>query len=290
MDLKKVCGDIRSLKIQGAENVSSAALEALADVVRKTKKDSKIHILLNLEHAKTLLTETRPTEPEMRNYIGHIINFTKNLPNKKIKSKIIKKIEQALKEKKENEERIIGFSEKLIKNNDIIFTHCHSSTVISILKKAHGHKKIKVNNTETRPLYQGRITAKELCNANIKVKHFVDAAVIEAMKDANLVLIGADAVTFNGVYNKIGSEMISFIADKLNKPLYICSSLWKFDSHLEKIEERNHNEVWKNHPKNLDIHNPAFEKIPLSLIKGIICEEGLLKPKEFIKKARKITQ
>jgi len=290
MDLKKVCDDIKSLRIQGAENVSTAALEALADVVKKTKKDSKIHILLELEHAKSLLIETRPTEPEMRNYIEHIVKFTRNLPNKSIKSKIIKKIVLTLKEKKQNKEKIIEFGEKLIKDNDIIYTHCHSGTVTAIILKAHKHKKIKVNNTETRPLYQGRITAKELSDANVKVKHYVDSAATDAMKDANLVLIGADAVTFNGVYNKIGSEMISFVADKYNKPLYVCTSLWKFDNHLEKIEERDYKEVWKHAPKNIEIHNPAFEKIPLSLIKGIICEEGILRPKKFIKRARKIIE
>lgn len=288
MELKKTCDAIRSLKIQGAENISTAALEALYDVVRKSRKDSKIHILLDLEHAKTVLVQTRPTEPEMRNYIGYIIRFTNNLSNKKIKNILLKKIISTLNEKKENKLKIIKHGESLIKNNSIIYTHCHSGTVTSIIKLANKKKKIEVHNTETRPLYQGRITAKELSHSHIKLRHFVDSAVIEAMKDANIVLIGADAITFNGVYNKIGSEMISFVADKLNKPLYICTSLWKFDKHLEVIEERNCNEVWPNHPNNIQIHNPAFEKIPFSLIKGIICEEGILRPKKFLKKARKL--
>lgn len=283
-----MCEDIKSLKIQGAENVSTAALEATYDYIKKSKYESKFLLQLELEHAKIQLVKTRPTEPEMRNYLEHISNYSKLLePTKDFKKELLKKISNLIKEKKENKTKIINNGTKLIKNNFIVYTHCHSVTVTSIIKQS----KIKeVHNTETRPLYQGRKTAIELLNAKIKVKHYVDSSVIEAMKDADIVLLGADAVTFNGVYNKVGSEMIAFVADKLNKPVYICTSLWKFDQHLETIEERDHNEVWPNHPKGIEIHNPAFEKIPFSLIKGIICEEGILRPKKFVKKARKLLE
>jgi len=58
----------------------------------------------------------------------------------------------------------------LVKNRDVIFTHCHSTNVVNslIYAKKKG-KKFQVYNTETRPLFQGRKTANELKKAGIKV-------------------------------------------------------------------------------------------------------------------------
>jgi len=71
---------------------------------------------------------------------------------------------------------------KLIKNGDVIFTHCHSTNVAKALiyAKKKG-KRFEVYNTETRPLYQGRKTARQLRKAKIKVTMFIDSAVEVAM-------------------------------------------------------------------------------------------------------------
>jgi len=102
------------------------------------------------------------------------------------------------------------------------------------------------------------------------------------------MLIGADSITYNKVYNKIGSEMLSIIAKHEKVPVYVCASLMKFTDHREEIENRHPNEVWKDAPQGIHINNPAFEKIAFKYIKGIICEKGILKPKAFVKEARKM--
>jgi len=77
----------------------------------------------------------------------------------------------------------------------------------------------------TRPLYQGRKTSKELRRAGIKVTMFVDSAALIAMEDsrgkkANLIFLGADAITKKGVINKVGSGMYAELA-KLHKIPFI---------------------------------------------------------------------
>ncbi|GAI17822.1 unnamed protein product, partial [marine sediment metagenome] len=58
---------------------------------------------------------------------------------------------------------------KIIKNRDVIFTHCHSTNVVnSLINAKKKGRKFQVYNTETRPLYQGRKTAQELRRAGIK--------------------------------------------------------------------------------------------------------------------------
>src|SRR3989339_1041 len=204
MNLEQTCKAIKELKIQGAENITTAALLAIKNILKQSKAKKHEALLWELDLAKVK------------------------------------------------------------------------------------QKKIIVYNTETRPLLQGRKTATELAKAHIPVHHYVDASMCNAIKEADFILIGADAITSEGVYNKIGSELLAILANHYHKPLYICASLYKYDAHKESIEERSPKEIWTTTEKNIFMHNPAFEKIHFKHIKGIICEQGILKPKEFLKKAKTI--
>jgi ribose 1,5-bisphosphate isomerase len=264
MSFNKICNDIKSLKIQGAENVAKAAIKAL-----KIKHDTKsIKKLISL----------RPTEPLLRNSITFAKKNDFNNLNK------------ILEHLKESQKKISRIGSKKIKNKSVVFTHCHSSTVINILKEAKKTKKFQVYNTETRPLFQGRKTAKELLKLKIPVTHFIDSAARHYLKESDIVLIGADAITSEGyIINKIGTEMITDLAKEYSIPVYVCANSWKFDPKTlngfeEKIEQRNPKEVWSNAPKKIKIKNPSFETVCSEDITAIISELGVLKPASFVSK------
>jgi ribose 1,5-bisphosphate isomerase len=257
--LQQTVSDIKSLKIQGSQTIAEAALKAWA-AAKDKKKASK------------LLKDARPTEPMLFKALRAVETGADSL-------KLIEKF-------KKDRQKIANFGASLIKNNSIVFTHCHSSTVIDILKaaKAQG-KKFVVHNTETRPMFQGRITAIELAKAKIPVKHFIDSAAMLAMKDADIMLIGADWISQKGVANKIGTEMFAEIATKYFKiPVYCCSHSWKYSDKSIVIEQRPASEVWTEAPKNIQIYNPAFEIAESKHIKGIISEFGMLNYKDFLKR------
>lgn len=264
MQFRGIIKKIKEVKIQGAENIAIAGIKAAP-----LFKGSSIKELL----------KARPTEPALRN----AIEFSKKYGQKK-----------ALEHFKTSKEKIIKNGLKIIK--PVIFTHCHSSTVISILKNAKRKgKKFEVINTETRPLFQGRKTAKELSKGGIKITTIADSAARDALtkggeiKKADVVLFGADAILKNGnVINKIGSGLFAEIAYYEKIPVYICANSWKFSSKNVKIEERSFKEIWNRAPKKIRIKNPAFEIIDAKYIKGIISELGILKPKEFVKKVKKV--
>ena len=248
----KIARDIKSVKIQGARNIARKALEAYSLIpTRKSKK-----ILLSL----------RPTEPMMEN----VLDLAE-------KGKSLKEINQhfAYAQDKINKKVF-----KLIRKNDIIFTHCHSTNVINALiyAKKHG-KKFEVYNTETRPLFQGRKTARELEKNKINVTMFVDSAVDVALsgeqgnKKPDKVFLGADAITKKGVVNKIGSKTIAIIAKQNKIPVYVIADSWKFTKSKVPLENRELNEVWNNAPKKIKIKNPAFEFVKRKFIKKIITEK-----------------
>ena len=255
----KIIEDIKKVKIQGASNITKSALLAYS--------------LIKTKQAKEKLINARPTEPMLINTLNYFekIGYKKTLQH----------FNQA-------QNKINKLVFKLIKNNSIIFTHCHSTNVINALiyAKKKG-RKFSVLNTETRPLFQGRKTSKELEKAGIKVTEFIDAGAGIAIKQADLIFLGADAILNSGVINKIGSGMFAEIAYDEKKPVYIIADSWKFSPKNVKIEERNFKEIWKNAPKNIKIENPAFELIPKKYIKAIISELGILTLEKFVRKIRR---
>ena len=262
----KIVSDIKSVKIQGARSIAKSALKA--------------YFLFPSKKSKKILLKSRPTEPMMENVL--------NLAEKKSEKEILKHFDSA---QKEMNKHVF----KLIKNNNVIFTHCHSTNVSNALiyaKKAG--KKFEVYNTETRPLYQGRKTAQELGKAGIKVTIFADSSFETALlktqdtKKVNLILIGADALVKKGVINKIGSGAISEIAYHHRIPVYIVADSWKYTPKKVSLEQRNLNEIWNRAPKNVKVKNPAFEFVSKKYIRAIVSELGILSYDKFLKKIRKV--
>ncbi len=258
----KICKDIKSIKIQGARNIAKAALNA--------------YYLIPKEKSKRKLLKIRPTEPMMEK----VLNLTQTLSKKEILSHF-----------KEAQNQINKNVLKLIKSGDVIFTHCHSTNVVNSLVFAKiNKKKFEVYNTETRPLYQGRKTSRELARAKIKVTEFVDSAVGIALskeqgtKKVSKVFLGADAILKEGIINKVGSEVIVRIAREEKIPVYIIADSWKFTKHSPNLEKRNLNEIWDRAPKNIKIVNPAFEFVPKVFINKVITEFGCLGYNDFLKK------
>jgi len=255
----EVIKKIKDIKIQGANNIARGGI--------------KIYSKHPTKRLKKKLINARPTEPLLFNSIK---KFDKGLNY----SDILKHFDLV-------QERVNKFVLRLLKGKKIVYTHCHSSTVINALIYAHKHKwKGEVYNTETRPLFQGRKTARDLKKAGIKVTMFVDAAIKEAAEGSDIVFLGADAILKDGVVNKIGSNLIGEIIKNNKIPLYILSDSWKYSKKTIKIEERKSKEVWKNKPKGLKIENPAFEKIEKRYIKGIVSELGILTFDKFLKKVK----
>ncbi len=253
--LSRIFKDIKEVRIQGATNIARAAVKAYSlSPNKKTKK-----ILMSL----------RPTEPMLSNSL----NALDKLGEKKV-----------LVHFKQTQDKINKYVYKIVKKNEIIFTHCHSTNLSKALiyAKKKG-RKFNVYSTETRPLFQGRITAKELSDAGIKVTTIVDSASHEAIAKSDIILLGADAILKQGVINKVGSSGIAEMAFVHKKPFYIVADSWKFSPKNVKIEERDFHEIWKHVPRHIKIKNPAFAKIERKYITGIISEYGILKYGDFLR-------
>ena len=294
--IRQLILDIKNLKIQGATNVCIASLDILKLASEQNKNLPLKQFILKTKKIGIKTSLIRATEPMAQNavkYVFYNLEKTKLTNSNQALQLINKYADEFIQLLRHNKNKITKNGQALIKQNDKILTHCHSSSVEKILISSK-NKKIEVYNTQTRPLFQGRITAQNLTKAGIKTTMLVDSAAdffISKHSGKNLmmdkVIIGCDSISWNGsIVNKIGSYGIG-LSCKYNKvPLYIAGNLLKVDSdNIIDIEIREDSEVWQKKDKNhFDIINFAFDYIPAEFITGIICEFGILKPNE-VKKA-----
>jgi len=283
---------IRKLQVQGARNVAITAVKAIQTQAQETKAKSKTQFLSELKEAQAVLFASRETEPLMRNAIRYILKKVQDVKTEKVvelSQKVILSASQFLDDLDASRELTAEIGAKRIRDGAVVFTHCHSSTVTRLLAKAKiNGKKFKAICTETRPAFQGRITAKELLNLGIETTFIVDSAARTFMDSVDMVVVGADAITSEGnVVNKIGTGGIAMLAHEARVPLYVVSELLKFDpetlkGECEKIEQRNPAEVWSEAPEELIVRNPAFDVTPNKYIHGLVCEEGIIAPQSIV--------
>ena len=283
-----VADKIRKLEVQGARNVAIAAIKVLEALAEETVAKTRKEFMEELMEARDILFASRATEPLMRNALRWIVSQVENSGKEEVDALaefVASSSSNFLKNLEASEECIAEIGAKRIRDNMTVFTHCHSSTVTNILRKAkEDGKKFEVVCTETRPVFQGRITANELLSFSIKTTFIVDSAARSFIRNAEIVIVGADAITSEGnVINKIGTGTIALLAHEARKPFYVVAELLKFDpttvcGDYAQIEERKPSEVWEDAPEKLEIRNPAFDVTRRDFIHGVICEEGIIPP------------
>lgn len=338
MDPEKVLEDIKNLKIQGAQNVSIKGVGAVYSFFLD-------HSLYETFDFIIRIVRCRITEPSLRNAIlglfkgTHFDNLIKkfysNLDSFSIDRKMFNFemdekrvvlnyqyiIDHYHKVNERISKNVLDYLKSIFpKNKKIrIYTHCHSSTVTKAIKYIHESEDfdVKVFNTETRPLFQGRITASELLSYGIEVEHYVDSGMLYCIKQADVIFLGSDAIEYDGsVLNKIGSGAISYLALQFGKPVFILSDSWKIDKFTkekkEDIEIRSSKEIFDDDfsehfvkhkiyisgeikdifvvqnsssdvgKTNFTVKNYAFERIPASNITAIFTDLGTIKTDEVM--------
>ena len=300
-DYGDVANAIRNLIVRGAPAIGVSGAFGLALAALQSKATNKDDLVKDLEHAKKILFETRPTAINLAWGLERIMNITKSKEStSEIKDAIVN-------EAKIMAEEDIGINKQMGKNgsylfhdNDTIMTHCNAGslatvaygTALGVIRATkESGKKIKVIATETRPVMQGsRLTVFELKHDGIDVSLIPDTAVGYSMANGlvSKVIVGADRILATGhVYNKIGTYQVALMAKQHGIPFYVAAPLSTFDMNSTPkdvvIEQRKSSEVTgvagnKTAPDNINVINPAFDMTPPELISGIITEAGVAEP------------
>ena len=300
-DYNDVAEAIRTLVVRGAPAIGVSGAFGMALAALQSSSESVESLLSDLEKAKKILFETRPTAINLSWGLEKIMEIAKQGKTvSEIRDIVIDKAKQMAEEDINTNKKMGKNGAVLFQDNDTIMTHCNAGalatvaygTALGVIRATkESGKNIKVIATETRPVQQGsRLTAFELKHDGIDVSLIPDTAVGYTMANGlvNGVIVGADRILQTGhVFNKIGTYQVATMAKQHNIPFYVAAPLSTFDltSRPEDviIEQRKASEVTsiggkKTAPDGIDVINPAFDMTPPELISGIITENGVAKP------------
>ena len=178
--------------------------------------------------------------------------------------------------KTEKETEIIFNKIKLhLAKVDSVLTLSRSGTVLGILKLWYKiNKNLKVVVCESRPKFEGRLTAKELSDIRIEVELITDAMIGIYILKVDAVLIGADSILRNSnVVNKVGSHALALLCKEFKKPFYVVTTKSKYSNkNIFRHNQEDPNEIWSKRVKNLSISNIYFEEVPKKLITKIFTD------------------
>ena len=308
-DYNQVADAIRNLVVRGAPAIGVSGAFGLSLAALQSNSQNKEDLISDLQKAKQILFETRPTAVNLAWGLKKIMKVAESGNSvDEIKDLMIKAAKDMADTDIEINKTMGKFGAELFENNDTIMTHCNAGalatvaygTALGVIRATkESGKNIKVIATETRPIQQGsRLTAFELKHDGFDVSLIPDTAVGYSMTNGlvDKVVVGADRIVRTGhVFNKIGTYQVATMAKQHGIPFYVAAPLSTFDMETDAsnviIEMRKGTEVTgvgdkKTAPDGINVINPAFDMTPPELISGIITEKGVAKPpfEESIKK------
>lgn len=164
-----------------------------------------------------------------------------------------------------------------------VLTYSNSATVVAALCHAHDQGRLRrVLVGESRPACEGQALALALHAHGIAVDYGTDMALLHWLPRASVVWVGADAVLPHALINKLGTAALARLARHHGVPVFSLCTADKFlpaaAADLLRLPAHAPAEVWPAALAGITVHNPYFEAVPLELLSGVLCEEGLLPP------------
>ncbi len=298
--VESLCEAISSLRVRGAPALGAAGGFGVALSTFRSSASSLDELLEDIKEAGETITATRPTAVNLSWGVKRVIRAVEDARNvKEAKAFALEEAKAIADEDVEKNKKLGEHGAELLEDGDTVLTHCNAGrlacvdwgTALGVIRSAIAQgKDIKVIACETRPLNQGsRITAWELMQDKIPVTLITDSMSGHVMRKGMVdkVIVGADRITQDAVFNKIGTYTHSVIAREHGIPFYVAAPVSTFDfEHLEnevEIELRKPEELkffgeYQIAPLDVEIYNPAFDATPMENVTALITENGIFYP------------
>lgn len=303
---REIAEALKTMKIRGAPLIGAAAAYALALTAYHSKTESKTQLLEELGRSAEILRKTRPTAVNLFWAVDRVLNKARESKGSVAETvqRVIEEAEKIADEDAEANRKIGFYGAELLHDGDTVLTHCNAGslatveygTALGVIRAAWKQgKTVKVIATETRPLLQGaRLTAYELKRDGIPVQLITDSMVGYVMFNGLIdkVIVGADRIVQDAVFNKIGTYTIAVLAKTHGVPFYVAASTSTFDLTRRardiEIEQRKPEEILycgsrRIAPADVEVLNPAFDATPMKYVTAVICEKGVFPPQSFSK-------
>lgn len=298
--ISSLCEAIKSLRVRGAPALGAAGGFGIALAAYLSSANDMDSIMRDLKVAGKAIVSTRPTAVNLSWGVKRVLDALSDAYDVAGVRDIALYEARAIADEDVYTNKLIGKNgAKLLEDGDTVLTHCNAGrmacvdwgTALGVVRSAvEQGKEIRVIACETRPLNQGsRITTWELMQDKIPVTLITDSMAGWVMYQGlvNKVIVGADRITQDAVFNKIGTYTHSVLAREHEIPFYVAAPVSSFDfkgwEGSVKIEMRDPDELRffgseQIAPKDVEVYNPAFDATPMENVSALITEKGVFYP------------
>ncbi|MEM6671189.1 MAG: hypothetical protein AAF726_00015 [Planctomycetota bacterium] len=176
---------------------------------------------------------------------------------------------------------------------EIVVVHGWSETVARGLElaRARGLAPTAIVS-EGGPDLGGRRLARRLAAGGITVRFVYDAALQDAVRAADRVWIGTEAIGARGFLGRIGARALLESAGELDVQRIVLATSDKLVPGGElACPEWAANEpwhLWEGAPSGVDVQSQSYEIVPQELVDGFATELGLLRPADLAVQALRL--
>ena len=277
-------GAIRDDRLSGAWELARKGARVLVALAKGSKAVSAEEFQRELLDAGQALIKAQPSMAPLVNLVNRsLFAVQEEIDLEEAKRALITTTQGYVDHLERSVERIAQRVLPLIPHG-LILTHSFSSTVLAALLHAkQGGRIFTVLCTESRPQYEGRMLAERLAQAGVDTQLVVDALAPSMIRDIEVVFVGGDSLSTEGLVNKIGTYPLALAAGVHKIPFYALCGTEKFlplDYTLPEENPKDSREVWPDYPQRVEVVNRYFDLTPLEYLTGIVTEEGMLSPNE----------
>ena len=303
--VEQLCEAILSLRVRGAPALGAAGAYGVALAAARSAATDPAALLQEVQKAAGIIRAARPTAVNLSWGVDRVMRaldeIRESATTDEIRAAALAEAESIAEEDLAINRALGDVGASLLADGDVVLTHCNAGrlacvgwgTALGVIRSAAAQgKQISVYSCETRPLFQGsRLTAWELTEDKIPVTLICDnmAGMVMRQGLVDKVIVGADRITKDAVFNKIGTYSIAVLAKAHGNPFYVAAPISTFDLDASEkdveIEERDPDEIRRLinkqlAPPKVKVYNPAFDATPLDLVTAIITERGIYRPPE----------
>ncbi|MFO8017298.1 MAG: hypothetical protein R6U96_01565 [Promethearchaeia archaeon] len=230
--IEKSLERLRKDNESGANEFIEMALDIVYTYLNSIDDEHKTITVPFLHLAKSII-DTRPSMAPLLNVFGFLIGDSNNITKKRILNNIkhFQEVKNTITQ--DIEKNFLKFIRDFYgsKGPTKVMLISYSSTIIRVLKKVRS-KNIELYVLESRPMFEGRRTAKEL-SSFFETNLIIDAAFGYFIESMDVVLVGIDSILKDGtLINKIGTYPLAVLSHENDVDIYAVGNSLKYNLNL----------------------------------------------------------
>jgi translation initiation factor eIF-2B subunit delta len=266
--------------VSGAVEIADKSAEVLARLARRAEPGGTSEWYQAVLATGWALINAHPTMAPLVNLVNAVLRRLDGVDASAAAQRAVLEVASDFKRRlRVHEAAIAEMALRLIPEDAQVITNGRSTTVCAALRYAQrAGRRFRVLCAEGRPACEGRSLAAELAAGGIPMSLATDALVIALVGKAQVVLVGADHLTGQGLVNKVGTYGIALAARAAGVPIYALCSSEKFlppgytpPAQADWPAEQ----VWPEALAGVNVLNYYFDATPLDLLSGVVTEQGI---------------